>query len=258
MTVLTSADMARDSGNNGVASAVKDEEDRIHGVYYLDEVSRFLRVTDLSARGSELSLSSQQISSWSKRGFFDLQRARFERNKRFMQFPHLITSRMVAILRSYGVSIRRIQKAHDYLQVETGERYPFATSTVWTEDADRSSHIYTEIDKMILVTADESGQMPFEKLLKRRIVKVMNMKFDEKTRALRWEPSPGVLIDPLLHSGAPCIKGRRIATKMVYGMYMAGDPIELIEEWYELESDQIKVAIAWEERLASHEASLAD
>ena len=251
MTAIAPADIARDSSDNGIASAVKDDkEDQIHGLYYLDEVCRFLRATDLSARGGEVSLSSQQISGWSRRGFFDLRKDRFERNRRFMQFPHLITSRMIAILRSYRISIQQIQRVHDYLQAETGARHPFATSTVWTEDAEDSSHIYAEIDK-IFVAADESGQMPFEELLTRRIVKVANMEFDEDARAVSWEPWPGVVIDPRFHSGAPCIKGRRIATEMVYGMYMAGDPIEVIEDWYELDVDQIKASISWEKTLAA-------
>ena len=256
--IATPADIARDSSSNGIASAVKDEEEgRIQGLYYLDEVSRFLRATDLSARGDgEVSLSTQQITGWSRRGFFNLQKDKFERNKRFMQFPHLITSRMIAILRSHGISIHRIQRAHDYLQNETGLRYPFATSAVWTEDAERSSHIYAEIDK-IFVAADESGQMPFEDLLNKRIVKVANMAFDEDTRAVSWEPSPGVVIDPQFLSGAPCIKGRRIATELIYSRRMDGDSIEFLEECYQITAGQIQSAVAWETSLAKYETALA-
>lgn len=256
MTALASADTARDSSSNGVASAVKDEKKgQIDGVYYLDDVSRFLRATDLSARGGEVSLSSQQISGWSRRGFFDLRKDKFERNRRFMQFPHLITSRMIAILRSYGVSIQRIQRAHDYLQGETDARYPFATSTVWTDDAEKSSHIYAEIDK-IFVAADESGQMPFDELLARRIVKVANMEFDEDARAMSWEPSPGVVIDPRFHSGAPCIKGTSIATEIIYEMHVSGASIESLVKWYPLRDDQVKVAIDWEKALADQKAEV--
>ena len=256
MTALASAtDTARDSSSNGIASAVKDEQDQIDGVYYLDEVCRFLRATDLSARRGKVSLSSQQISGWSRRGFFDLRKDKFERNRRFMQFPHLITSRMIAILRSYGISIQRIQRAHGYLQGETSARYPFATSTVWTEDAEKSSHIYAEIDR-IFVAADESGQMPFEELLARRIVKVASMEFDEDARAMSWEPSPGVVIDPRFHSGAPCIEGTRIATELIYSRRMDGDSIESLEECYQISKGQIQSAVAWETLLARYETAL--
>ena len=256
MAAIAPADTARDSSDNGIASAVKDDkEDQIHGLYYLDEVCRFLRATDLSARGGEVSLSSQQISGWSRRGFFDLRKDRFERNKRFMQFPHLITSRMIAILRSYGISIHRIQRAHDYLQAETGSKHPFATGTVWTEDAEESSHIYAEIDK-IFAAADESGQMPFEELLSRRIVKVANMEFDEDARAVSWEPWPGVAIDPRFHSGAPCIKGRRISTELIYSRRMDGDSIEFLAECYQITEWQIQSAVDWEISLARYETAL--
>ena len=256
MTAIAPADTARDSSDNGIASAVKDDkEDQIHGLYYLDEVCRFLRATDLSARGGEVSLSSQQISGWSRRGFFDLRKDRFERNKRFMQFPHLITSRMIAILRSYGVSIQQIQRVHDYLQAETGARHPFATSTVWTEDAEDSSHIYAEIDK-IFVATDESGQMPFEDLLNNRIVKVANMTFDEDARAVSWEPWPGVVIDPRFHSGAPCIEGTSIATEIIYEMHVSGASIESLVKWYLLGVDQVKVAIDWENALVDQKVEV--
>lgn len=227
------------------------------GIYYLKDVSRYLRATDLAARGSEVSLSPQQISGWGKRDFFDLQKNAYERNQSFVEFPHLITSRMIALLLSYGIKIRRIVAARDYVQTETGARFPFATKTFWIEDSEVPIHIYTTIDE-ILVAADEFGQMPFRGLLDARIVNAINMDFDENGVATNWEPRAGVLIDPEIHSGSPCIKGTRIATSMIYGMHVSGESDEFLMDWYALTETQIQAAIRWEqalERTAAPQAS---
>lgn len=248
MTLLTTTHIGRDSDGDS-PSSVEEDDERITGLYYLNEVSKFLRATDLSTRGSELPLSVQQIAAWCRRGFFNLEKNEFERNKRFVQFPHLITSRMIAILLSYGISIKRIQDAHDYLQKETCARYPFATKVIWTEDVEASSHIYTEINRM-LVTADEFGQMPFGELLNKKIVKVANMQYDHTERAVKWQPAKGVLIDPQIYSGVPCIQGTRIPTETIYQMHISGDSIDALTKWYPLDIDQIDSAIEWEKRLA--------
>ena len=226
------------------------------GIYYLKDVARYLRATDLAARGYTLSLSPQQISGWGKRDFFDLHKNEFERNQSFVEFPHLITSRMITLLLSYGIKIRRIVGAHEYVRSETGVRFPFATKTFWTEDVDVPIHVYTRIDE-ILVAADEFGQMPFRGLLETRIVRTTGMEFDETRNAINWEPLDGVLIDPEIHSGAPCIKGTRIATAMIYGMHVAGETEEFLADWYELNGSQISSAIRWEQSLAETEPAIA-
>ncbi len=226
------------------------------GIYYLKDVARYLRATDLAARGYTLSLSPQQISGWGRRDFFDLHKNEFENNQSFVEFPHLITSRMIALLLSYGIKIRRIVGAHEYVRSETGIRFPFATKTFWTEDVDVPIHMYTKIDE-ILVAADEFGQMPFRGLLDTRIVNATGMGFDETRNAINWEPLDGVLIDPEIHSGAPCIKGTRIATAMIYGMHVAGETEEFLAEWYELTGPQVSSAIRWEQSLADTEPAIA-
>ncbi len=230
-----------------------ENDDAPSGIYYLKDVSRYLRVTDLAVRGVEVSLSPQQISGWGKRDFFNLKKNEFERNQSFVEFPHLITSRMIALLLSYDIKIHRIVAAREYVRSETGARFPFATKTFWIEDSEVPIHIYTMIDE-ILVAADESGQMPFRGLLETRIVNAVNMDFDDNGVASNWEPLDGVLIDPEVHSGSPCIKGTRIATAMIYGMHVAGETDEFLMDWYTLTETQVRAAIRWERALACTEA----
>ena len=66
-----------------------------------------------------------------------------------------------------------------------------------------------------------------------------------------WEPTPGIVIDPEMQSGSPCIKGTRTPTYVLYGGYVHGDSVEALEAWYELEEDQVRTALGWGERLAA-------
>ena len=160
---------------------------------------------------------------------------------------------MVALLLSYGIAIRKIVDAHDFVKKETKDRYPFATRMFWTEEAEFPRHIYTKIND-ILITADEFGQMPFTELLEERIIAVHNMGFDESGLATYWEPIDGVMINPTIHSGTPCIKGTRIATALLHAMYLARHSIESLMEWYSLKRSEIQAAIDWESALIQTES----
>ena len=63
------------------------------GVYYLRDVSRYLYATDFVARGKPVTLSPQRITGWGRRGLLGVKSNQFERNRSFVEFPHLITSR---------------------------------------------------------------------------------------------------------------------------------------------------------------------
>ena len=229
-----------------------DEEAPV-GVYYLRDVSRYLYATDFVARGKPVTLSPQRITGWGRRGLLGVNSNQFERNRSFVEFPHLITSRMVALLLSYGIAIRKIVDAHDFVKKETKDRYPFATRMFWTEEAEFPRHIYTKIND-ILITADEFGQMPFTELLEERIIAVHNMGFDESGLATYWEPIDGVMINPAIHSGTPCIKGTRIATALLHAMYLARQSIESLMEWYSLKRSETQAAIDWESALIQTES----
>lgn len=223
------------------------------GIYYLNDATRYLRVADQAARGDIVSLSPRRIAGWGRRRFFTLEKNEFARHRSFIQFPHLITGRMIALLLSYGVDIADIVEAHEYLRQATGHHFPFATSRLWTDDPD-GLHIYAEINS-VLVTADRFGQRPFEELLETKIVETSNMVFNDFGVAVSWNPSPGVEIHPRFLSGAPRLEGRRIKTDQIAGMLKAGTSREDVKWWLEIDEAEIDAALRWEDAL--YEAELA-
>ena len=233
----------------------RDSTTFLRGLYYMSDVVRYLRATDLAARGDTLSLSDRLVAGWGRRGLITLSKNKFERNRSFIRFPHLITSRMIALLRSYGIRIERIVAAQDYLKDETGDDFPFATRRLWTDDPE-ALHIYAKIND-ILVTANKFGQIPFQGLLETKIVATSNMDFDDRGIAVSWEPFTGVEIHPEFLSGAPRIKGRRIQTSQVAGMLANGTSKEDVMWWLDISETQLEYAVRWEHALKAADLSTA-
>ena len=220
------------------------------GVYFLKDVSHLLRATDLVARADEFSLSPQQIAGWAKKGFARIEIDGVFSQYRFIRFPDLITLRMVAILRSHGISLKKTTVAYEYLADALCTSHPFVDRALWVDDAEVADDIYAEVDNL-LVTASRHGQRPFTELLTRKIVEVANMTFDDQRFAATWTPHDGVVIDPTVHSGASCLEDSRVSTRIIYGMYEAGETVDVIADWYEIEVGQVESAIHWEEQLAA-------
>ncbi len=229
------------------ATATKNSDGPV-GLYYPEDVKRYVEVSDLPARDHDVSLSPMQISGWARRGFYGRLVNQFDRDRIFIEFPHLITIRMIAILLSYKIGISKIAEAHAYVRKTTGDPYPFATRPFWTDASIHPSHIYTKIDELLLA-ANLRGQMPFQELLMPKIVKVANMKFGDADTAVSWEPRKGILLDPKVVSGQPCIKGTRIPTALIKGQVEAGDSAEFVAQWHDLSDTQVESALSWESDL---------
>ena len=224
-----------------------------NGLFYLDEVSRLLGATNARFGGErEIAFSTQKASGWSRRGFFPLATDEFEHHKKFMNFGGVITSRMIALLLSHGATITRITRAHRYLQGATGQRFPFVSRKFWVESPDVSRQVYSELDKMI-VTASQYGQLTFTDLLHGPLDGPSDMEFDDshKQYAQSWTPVEGIMIDPQIKSGQPCVSGTRTPTSVLRSCYAAGDSEEVIADGYRLTMDQVRSALAWEESLAT-------
>lgn len=218
------------------------------GIFYLDEVSTYLNAIDRDLRGDAVSVSSDRISGWGKRGYFKERRNRHEpRNKRYVSFGELITTRMIAILRSYGISWNAIKSAHDYVKSQSAVSYPFATKTFWTDDSDHPTHLYAIVDDR-LVAADQWGQHFFTELRRTKLVSSSGLAFSGDT-AVSWSPHRGVMINPRVQGGMPCIEGTRVPTTVLFASRDAGYDLAEVSEHYELTVGQVESGLAWENRL---------
>ena len=218
------------------------------GLYYLENVARYLRATDHALWPKDISLSPEQIEYWGERGFFEVEENEYMNNRRFIEFSHLITMRLIALLLSDDIAEDKIVSAQNYAKITSGDIFPFATRIFWTDEPDGTSGIYARFHE-ILAASNGDGEIPFARLMNGHKARTFGMEFDGSGRAISWEPSDGVEIHPGFLSGAPRIKNRRIHADQISGMIAAGQTKEFMRWWLEITESQIEDALRWEEKL---------
>ena len=87
-------------------------------------------------------------------------------------------------------------------------------------------------------------------VLREYLIPVHGLTFKNRLAAT-WEPSGGVLLDPMVQFGAPCVKGTRVPTRSIWGMIEAGDSPRWVAESYRLSEEEVEAAIAWENSIAA-------
>ena len=211
------------------------------GLYEMTEAALYLR----ASRGADTvyRVNSTKLIRWIRKGLSDRQLVHVGGRDLLINFEDLISLRIIAALRSSGVSFKVIYDAERWLRDVYGYTQPFATEALWTE----GSQVFIRMCDQ-LISASRRGQMAFE-LLRDWLIPVHGLAFDNDGTALDWEPHKGVLLSPDVQLGAPCVKGTSIPTSAVWGMVEGGDSVEYVMRSYHLERQEVESAIEWENRL---------
>ena len=162
--------------------------------------------------------------------------------------------RVIAALRSFGLSWPKIHRAEQYLREKTGYRRPFAVKQVWTDTA----NVFAELTKDVFLAASRHGQIAIPELLREYLQPVGDMTFNQHNGVLvaaTWSPHADVTLDPLIQYGEPCISGTRMRTRILAQMICGGDLPSYIAEAFSLNEAQINHALEWENRLKGIVAS---
>ena len=165
---------------------------------------------------------------------------------RVIGFHDLVRLRMYAVLRSRGLPIREIRAAEEFARQLTGRPDPFLTEPIWTYGSD----VFMRWAER-LIAATRAGQLGMEELLREYLRPVLHgLTFDDDEVAEAWRPHTGVLVNPEIEFGAPCIEGTRVQTEAIWAFRQAGDSVQTLARAYRLDVAQIEDAIGWEGRLA--------
>ncbi|MYA00888.1 MAG: DUF433 domain-containing protein [Chloroflexi bacterium] len=212
------------------------------GIYDLPEAARYLSA---SWQGPPLlAVSSSKMIGWIRKGVASRDLVEIGGRELLIGFEDLISMRVIAALRAANVSWPAVREAERWLRRETGSERPFATETIWTGQR----QVFIEWKRQ-LVSASTSGQAAFDFLLE-FLIPVHGLLFNEETHmAKSWEPSGGVVLEPAVQFGAPCIKGTRIPTRTVAGMIEAGDSPEYVARAFDQPIEAIEEACEWERLL---------
>lgn len=167
-----------------------------------------------------------------------------------LSYLELVEVAFVAQFRRWGVRLKRLRRAHAYLQQRFSQEYPFAHFRFKTEGQHilmEARDIDPEMDLEIVFVADEQGQLGWEKVLGDKFMEFDYESETDEALAIRWrvagKNSP-VVIDPRIAFGAPIIHG--VPTWAIKGRAIAGERIGEIGDDFELSDDDVSAALAFE------------
>ena len=155
-----------------------------------------------------------------------------------MNFHTLIEVYTFFQLRNFGVSVRNVAKAHEFLSKHLNTPYPFAMAEILVDDR---KVLFK--DTGILVGADIKLQTKIEKVIEPFCKKIQ---FGSDSLAEKFYPKGKnieVVIDPRHQFGQPTIDNSNILAETIYRMYLANEKPEFIAEIYELSVKEVKDAI---------------
>ena len=162
-----------------------------------------------------------------------------------LTFLDLVSLRLLSVLRAHGISSAEIRHTHRGLQEARGWTHPFAMEPIWISGLGiyiREHDIPTTLDR----NRNWQAALDFMELY---VGPLHRLAFDQEEQASAWEPEDGIVLDPKVSFGEPCIRGTRIATQTLWALHAAGDPTERIAQAYELPVVKVEAALAWESKL---------
>lgn len=220
------------------------------GIYDVPEVARYIKATiDPHVL---IAVNSAKLIRWIRRGAASPDLVGIPGRELLIGFQDLISMRVVTSLRAVGVRWSEIDRAEKWLRNETGQERPFATEYLWTGQG----HIFVDWTER-LISASEHGQMALV-ILKEHLIPVHGLIFSEETHvATSWEPIQGIVLEPLIQFGSPCVKGTRIPARTVSGMIDAGDSLEFVARSYGLSKEEVEAACEWELRVRGSQSAVA-
>lgn len=165
--------------------------------------------------------------------------------EKYINFPTLISLRLICLLHSNDVSLEDINKVALLSKQELDLDWPFASRSLWDWPLQDTQTNVTTIDSDVM----------------HRIVVIMMtfpvlpcdlagaLEFDEGEIACAWRPVKGIVIDPRVVSGSPCVAGTRTPTGVFPGMLEGGDTVKALAKGYRLTEEQVQNALEWEKQL---------
>ena len=224
------------------------------GVYTIGDTALYLRATTpppeiplkvwLPKRRRFIRPSSRHLYAWIRRSMEWEELAHTPRQDLILSFGDLVRLRMIVIMRSRGVAPEVIRESEDYARKLTGRPQPFVTERLWTS----SSDVFFRLAEF-LIAASKKGQLAMDFLEAYLMPVNHGLVFGPDELACAWSPVEGVIIDPAVQFGAPCIEGTRIQTEAVWALSRAGESAETLARMYQVEHRKIEAALEWEETL---------
>lgn len=231
------------------SAAIAQEAPYNYPLYYYAEVARLADISIYRVhrwlKGYEYSYESRRI----KQPPIFKKRERLSEGSSYASFYDLIDLLFVKRFLDRGISLQKIRKALKEAEEVLGASH-FAHQVFFTDDRNIFLKIKERGGAIIeLLSCGQWAIRPFIEELGHLI------EFDDITKSVcRWYPPEGdrlVVLDPWVSFGRPIIVQKGITTESIYDLYLAEGRNEFtVANWMDLESQELKAAVKFEEYLA--------
>ena len=224
------------------------EKPEFEGSYEVSEAARILQ-TDICIPDLNYRVRSSNLIRWIRYGLAHPKLVSTPGRQMVISFEDLISMRVIAFLRAMRYSFAKIRKAEADLRRVTEHPRPFATQQIWAEEQ-VAADIWAEVGTLLMV-AGKHGQLAFSELVQENLINVHGLTFNEKRIADSWQAQDGIMLQPRVQFGRPCVAGTRIPTSDIAGMVKAGDSKDALARSYGITLEEVEKAISWEEDIAA-------
>lgn len=164
---------------------------------------------------------------------------------RVLTFRDLVSVRVGLIIRSRGVADRNLRRGVQLLRDRTGEEAPLATRSVTDRLATSGRSFLYETPSHGFEDIGLGGHGVFTEVVR---LYLQHIDFGSSGDAERWFPVDGVVIDPRIQAGAPCIEGTRVPTSSIAALLDSSDIDDVAFE-FDLDEEAVRRAADFERRL---------
>jgi len=151
----------------------------------------------------------------------------------------------------YGISVQKIRKAANTASKILKTDHPFALQKMYTDGRSIFAELaQKENDTSFLDLLD--SQYELREIIDSTLLGCID--FNEYNHAKRWWPlgkEGSIVLDPERNMGQPILNKYNVRTELLYGLFRTNHSISEICDWYELDENEVIVAIEYEKGLVA-------
>lgn len=175
-------------------------------------------------------------------------------NDDLVTWGEFVEARFLSEYRDQGALVARMRPAVELLRERLGTRYPLASAQTWlhVDGQELVQEVQNEVglDKELSFVVVRNGQGLLDWSPRaEHFLNSLHWENEVVTRLLPSDDDPDVSVDPLRSFGEPSV--RSVRTETIRELFVAGDSIATIADYYELDEGLVHAAVRFELRSLS-------
>jgi uncharacterized protein (DUF433 family) len=171
-----------------------------------------------------------------------------------LSFMDLVETLFVKGFLDAGVRMKVIRVVHEEARHEFSTRHPFAVKRFEHDGRTIIERVKRETDEVLVdrYTTNaliDAVMLPLVQKLEYHAITA------EARRYFPLGADRPVVLDPRRSFGEPTTARRGVPTRVIFGAYKAGDSVQALARWYNVDRDEVEAAIEYEQALLDRKAA---